>query len=45
MYEGVFWVRCRWCLDLFGTDLADGESREGRERVTPEECSEFDLPF
>ena len=27
---GLLWVRCRWCLDLFGTLLAP-ETREGRE--------------
>ena len=27
---GDMWVRCRFCADLFGIDLA-GEVREGRE--------------
>jgi len=45
MHEGLLWVRCRWCVDLFGTDLGDGESREGREAVMPEDCPEVELPF
>ena len=45
MHEGLLWVRCRWCVDLFGTDFADGESREGREAVMPELEPFDDLPF
>ena len=45
MHEGLLWVRCRWCVDLFGTEFAEGESREGREAVMPDDRSDFDLPF
>ena len=29
-------VRCDYCFDFFGTDVAGGDYREGREAVMPD---------
>ena len=45
MHDGLLYVRCRYCPDLFGTDLASSESRERREAVMAEDYPEGELPF
>jgi len=36
MIAETLWVRCRVCMDLFGTGFAESEHREGREAVMPD---------
>ena len=34
--DGELYVRCPFCPDLFGTDVAVPEASEGREAVMPD---------
>ncbi len=45
MHRGLLYVRCRYCIDLFGTELAGDGVRERREAVTPDLSVVEDLPF
>jgi len=45
MHRGLLYVRCRYCVDLFGTELAsDGVARR-REVEEVDDRAFDDLPF